>query len=111
MVRQDYVIKNVHDPVIYWGAAKDGETANVMENKLFAKVNPEFPLNVTYRILNWELSVAGMNAPPIKGSGSSLSTEALTFLKQVRRGMTVVIRTTVELPTKVSSKNTAVFTI
>ncbi len=109
LLTQNYEVKNVPEAIVYFGAAKSGEKFAPSESRLFAKVNPEFPLNVRFEILDWELSVAGLNAPAIKGKGSVLSKEALQFIKTIPKGSSVVIRTSIRNPNLIVSKNTSVF--
>lgn len=108
---QQFVIKQVPEPIIYMGAAKSGSLMSLADTKIFAKVPPEFPLNVTYDVVDWELSVAGMASPPVRGVGSQLSPEAVTLLRSVKKGMSVIVRTSVRNPSKILVKSTGVFTI
>jgi hypothetical protein len=58
--------------------------------RLFAKYPPEIPLNATFEVSSWEITVSG--APrSIMGSGPVLSGEAQSLLKQARPGAKVSI--------------------
>jgi hypothetical protein len=58
--------------------------------RLFAKYPPEIPLNATFDVASWEITVSG--APrSIMGSGPTLSGEAMSLLKQARPGAKVSI--------------------
>ncbi len=89
-----FKVSNLPSPQVYLGSLETGSTASksaVSSNtKLFAKYPPAITLNAVFEVGTWELTVSG--APrSISGSGSMLSAEAISLLKQCRAGSKVSI--------------------
>jgi gliding motility-associated protein GldM len=87
-------VSNLPPPQVYLGTiatgASVGKAAIGSMTRLFAKYPPEIPLNATFEVSSWEVTVSG--APrSIQGSGPVLSGEALSLLKQARPGAKVSI--------------------
>jgi gliding motility-associated protein GldM len=87
-------VSNLPPPQVYLGTIATGSSVGkaAVSNmtRLFAKYPPEIPLNATFEVSSWEVTVSG--APrSIQGSGPSLSGEAMSLLKQARPGAKVSI--------------------
>jgi len=87
-------VSNLPPPQVYLGTiatgASVGKAAISAMTRLFAKYPPEIPLNATFEVSSWEITVSG--APrSIMGSGPVLSVEAQSLLKQARPGAKVSI--------------------
>ncbi|MCF8416474.1 MAG: hypothetical protein K9G40_09540 [Crocinitomicaceae bacterium] len=104
-------VSRLPDPSLYWGAAKDGEKGSRNETRLFAKYPPEIPLNATFSIKSWELSIPGAPGAPPKGSGNTLSPQAISLLKQAKPGSVIGFMTSVVGPDGVMRKKGGAFTL
>ncbi len=87
-------VSNLPPPMLKLGSLNPGESASSGAIKamtsLFAKYPPEIPLNAVFSVVSYEVSVSG--APrPISGSGSQLSSEAQSIIKQARPGSMISI--------------------
>ncbi len=87
-------VMNLPKPEIYLGTLASGssvgKSALASMTKLFAKYPPEIPLTASFDVTSWEVNVAG--APrPASGTGSVLSAEAISLLKQSKPGSKVSI--------------------
>lgn len=87
-------VSNLPPPQVYLGTIATGSSVGkaAISNmtRLFAKYPPEIPLNATFEVSSWEVTVSG--APrSIQGSGPALSGEAMSLLKQARPGAKVSI--------------------
>src|SRR5690606_20206456 len=104
LLTQEFRVANLPDPVLYWGASKAGDKGNGRETKLFAKYPPEIPLNATFRITGWQVSIPGAPGVPPKGSGTVLDGAASNLISQVKPGMQVSFICTVVGPDNVQRK-------
>jgi hypothetical protein len=104
-------VSRLPDPSLYWGAAKDGEKGSRNETRLFAKYPPEIPLNATFAIKSWELSIPGAPGAPPKGAGNTLSPQAISLLKQAKPGSVIGFMTSVVGPDGVMRKKGGAFTL
>ncbi len=87
-------VSNLPPPQLYLGTLSSGSSASSSSVKamtsLFMKYPPEIPLKATFDVGQWEVSVTG--APrTVQGSGSRLSPEAISLIKQAKPGNTVSI--------------------
>ncbi len=87
-------VSNLPPPQVYLGTIATGSSVGkaAISNmtRLFAKYPPEIPLNATFEVSSWEVTVSG--APrSIQGTGPALSGEAMSLLKQARPGAKVSI--------------------
>lgn len=107
-------VQNLPAPSVYLGALEDGEEAPAgtirAQTRLFAKYPPEIPLNATFSLVSWEVSVAGAPRPE-KGTGQNLSTKALSLIKQAQRGATITFMTIVRGPDGKNRKKSAAFKV
>jgi hypothetical protein len=110
----EFRVQNLPAPSVYLGALEDGQEAPGgtirAQTRLFAKYPPEIPLNATFSVVSWEVSVAGAPRPE-KGSGSSLSPKALSLIKQAQRGATITFMTVVKGPDGKNRKKSAAFKV
>ncbi|MFK7783540.1 MAG: GldM family protein [Crocinitomicaceae bacterium] len=83
-----YRVLNLPKPTMYWGAAADGERANPREKNLFAKYGADVPLDAKFRIISWEMSVAGA-IRPVRDTGNKLNTQAQNLLNAAPSGSRV----------------------
>jgi len=95
-------VMNLPAPSLYLGNIGNGSTESSSTVKaitfLRAGYPPEIPLNVTFDVGTWEVSVSG--APrSIQGSGKMLSAEAMSLIKQAKPGSTVSITAKFKGPT------------
>jgi len=104
-------VSRLPDPSLYWGAAKDGDKGSRSETRLFAKYPPEIPLNATFTIKSWELSIPGAPGAPPKGSGNTLDGAAISLLKQAKPGSVIGFMTTVVGPDGITRKKGGAFTL
>lgn len=104
-------VMRLPDPSLYWGASKDGEKGSRAETRLFAKYPPEIPLNASFTIKSWELSIPGAPGAPPKGTGNTLDAAATSLLKQARPGSVIGFMTTVVGPDGVIRKKGGAFTL
>ncbi len=104
-------VSRLPDPSLYWGAAKDGEKGSRSETRLFAKYPPEIPLNATFTIKSWELSIPGAPGAPPKGTGNTLDGAAISLLKQAKPGAVIGFMTTVVGPDGIVRKKGGAFTL
>lgn len=81
-------------PSIYLGTIANGtsvsKAAITAMTRLFAKYPPEIPLNATFEVSSWEISVS-TDGVTVNGNSPKLSNEALEKLKQVEKGSVVRI--------------------
>lgn len=87
-------VMNLPAPALYLGSLSNGstESPSTVKSMTFLRSGypPEIPLNVTFGVGQWEVSVTG--APrSIQGTGKMLSAEALSLIKQAKPGSTVSI--------------------
>lgn len=102
-------VMNLPNPSLFFGASEEGTKASKAETRLFARYS-DSPLNAAFTVLEWELNVAG--APrPAKGTGNTLSGEAVNLLKQAKPGSQISFMTKVVGPDKVVRKKGGVYTI
>jgi len=104
-------VMRLPDPSLYWGAAKDGEKGSRSETRLFAKYPPEIPLNASFTIKSWELSIPGAPGAPPKGTGNMLDGAAMSLLKQAKPGSVIGFMTTVVGPDGIVRKKGGAFTL
>lgn len=104
-------VMRLPDPSLYWGAAKDGEKGSRAETRLFAKYPPEIPLNASFTIKSWELSIPGAPGAPPKGTGNTLDGAAISLLKQAKPGSVIGFMTTVVGPDGIVRKKGGAFTL
>lgn len=88
----EFRVKNMPKADLYLGALGPDMSApsNVFkaQSRLFAKYGPGIPLNATFRVVKWKLTISG--APqPVGGNGNVLSAKARSYLRQVRKGTIV----------------------
>ena len=86
-----YRVFNIPDPVLYWGASKNSQKANIKVPKLFAKYPPEIPLHAQFVIESWSMKYKNQE---VSGKGSNLS-NAEKLLKKIKKETTVEIVTSV----------------
>ena len=110
----EFRVQNLPAPSVYLGALEDGQEAPAgtikAQTRLFAKYPPEIPLNATFSVVSWEVSVAGAPRPE-KGSGQNLSPKALSLIKQAQRGATITFMTIVKGPDGKNRKKSAAFKV
>ena len=87
-------ISNLPPPGLYFGTLATGSSeargSITAVNKLFTKYPKEIPLEATFNVVSWEISVAG--APrPASGKGPGLTTEAINLIKQAKSGSKINI--------------------
>lgn len=87
-------VSNLPAPQVFLGTiatgSSVGKSAIAGMTKLFAKYPPEIPLSADFAVSSWEISVAG--APKsASGSGSGLTPEAMSLIKQAKPGSKVSI--------------------
>ncbi len=104
-------VSRLPDPSLYWGSAKDGEKGSRAETRLFAKYPPEIPLNASFTIKSWELSIPGAPGAPPRGSGNQLDGAAISLLKQAKPGSVIGFMTTVVGPDGIARKKGGAFTL
>lgn len=76
---------------LYWGSAADGESQiSRTSTRLSARFGEEIPLRSHFSIDSWIVSISGQNRS-ISGSGDILSTEAMSYINQAKKGSVVVI--------------------
>lgn len=102
-------VSRLPDPELYFGAAKNGEQISRAETRLFAKYPPEIPLNATFTVLGWEMSVSGSPIAPPKGPGGQINPAAVNLLKQAKPGSVVGFMTDVRGPDGVTRKRGGTF--
>jgi hypothetical protein len=112
--KETYRVTNLPAPSIYFGALEDGSDAAAgvikAQTNLFARYPPEIPLNASFSVIEWEVSVSGAPRPE-KGSGASLSPKALSLIKQAQAGSTISFMTIVRGPDGKNRKKSAVFKV
>ncbi|MEO9257179.1 MAG: hypothetical protein ABI207_02285 [Crocinitomicaceae bacterium] len=85
-------VKNMPKADLYLGAIGpdvDAPAGTIKaQSKLFARYGDEIALKATFNVVSWTLTISG--APqPVTGSGSTLSPQAMSYLRQVRSGTMV----------------------
>lgn len=106
----EFRVMNLPRPSLYFGTAAEGEFISNKETRIFVKYGPEIPLNVNFRIINWELGLSGV-AKTAKGTGGVLNQEGTNLMRQARSGMLASFVITVEGPDKGVRKITGSFPI
>lgn len=110
----EFRVQNLPPPNVYLGALEDGAEAPGgtirAQTRLFAKYPPEIPLNATFSVVSWEVSVAGAPRPE-KGTGASLSPKALSLIKQAQKGAMISFMTIVRGPDGKNRKKSAAFKV
>ena len=85
----EFQIKSMPKAEIYWGQAADGEKGSVTATQLYARYGDGIPLTkAKFQVTQWAMSIPG--APKtVTGTGSTLSAEAMRFLKAAPKGSQV----------------------
>lgn len=85
----EFQIKSMPKAEIYWGQAADGEKGSITATQLYARYGDGIPLTkAKFQVNQWAMSIPG--APKtVTGSGSTLSAEAMRFLKAAPKGSQV----------------------
>lgn len=65
------------DPVLFFGATKNGGKASKMQRRLFAVYPPEMNIEATFKVISWDLYVGEEH---FSGDGDALSDEASSYL-------------------------------
>jgi hypothetical protein len=82
------------------GGVENGGTIVPSDNRIFTKYTAEVPLTATFTIISWELAVS--NAPmTVKGMGGQLSPNAMSMLKQAKKGSIVTLNVKTIGPDKI----------
>lgn len=102
-----YRVHNLPDPMLYWGSAKQEQTANVKAKKIFAKYPPEIPLNAVFQIVKCEIIV---DSNSVICEGSNLEC-AETLLQSIEDDKEVVITVLFKGPDEILRKRTAHWTV
>lgn len=105
----NFRVLRMPDPEIYWGMARNGERGSNRERNLFAKYPPEIPLNAGFDVRSWEMVINGAPGAPPSGTGSILSDQAMSLLRQTRPGTSVTFYLKVMGKDKVERAKTASF--
>lgn len=108
----EFRVKNLPPPSIYLGSIVDGSTVSKSnlkaQTRLFAKYGPEIPLNVSFSVVSWSMSVTG--APrEVKGTGSALNSQAKAMIKGVQPGGMVSFMVQVKGPDGIARKKSGTF--
>jgi gliding motility-associated protein GldM len=88
-------VSNLPKPSLYFGTLENGASASPTTagsmNALFMKYPPEIPLNVTFDVASWEMTLSNNSglSKQIQGFGNKLSDPAKALLKQARPGTTI----------------------
>jgi gliding motility-associated protein GldM len=90
----EFRVKNMPKADLYLGALgpdMDAPAGTIKaQNRLFAKYGDEIALKAVFNVVSWKLTITG--APqPVSGNGSSLSPQAMAYLRQVRPGTLVSV--------------------
>ncbi|MFN6075271.1 MAG: hypothetical protein ACK46Y_06850 [Fluviicola sp.] len=104
----EFKVKQLPTPELYLGNTRNGEVFNPTSNRLFAKNDPNSPLIVPYKIIDYELTISGQNKP-CRGQGSILGTDAINYLKQVKPGSFCTITSWYQFPNGDRAKVTGTF--
>jgi len=87
-------VSNLPPPQVYLGSLANGTSAPVIDfkavTKVFTRYPPDVPLNATFDVATWEISLSGLGKTVI-GVGSTLSDDAKRLLAQVKPGMVVSV--------------------
>jgi hypothetical protein len=85
----EFMIKSMPKASIYWGQAADGEKGSITATQLYARYGDGIPLTkAKFQVDQWAMSIPG--APKtVTGTGSTLSAEAMRFLKAAPKGSQV----------------------
>lgn len=85
----EFMIKSMPKAEIYWGQAADGEKGSTTATQLYARYGDGIPLTkAKFQVTQWAMSIPG--APKtVTGTGSTLSAEAMRFLKAAPKGSQV----------------------
>jgi hypothetical protein len=85
----EFMIKSMPKAEIFWGQAADGEKGSITATQLYARYGDGIPLTkAKFQITNWAMTIPG--APKtVQGTGSTLSAEAMRFLKAAPKGSQV----------------------
>jgi len=85
----EFMIKSMPKAEIYWGQAADGEKGSITATQLYARYGDGIPLTkAKFQVTQWAMSIPG--APKtVTGTGSTLSAEAMRFLKAAPKGSQV----------------------
>ena len=106
----DFRVMNLPRPNLYFGTAGEGESINSNDTRLFAKYGPDIPLNASFQLVKWELSISGFPRT-ITGSGNILSQDGVNMLRQARSGSMVSVIATVVGPDKGTRKITSTYKV
>ncbi|XOV68252.1 MAG: GldM family protein [Fluviicola sp.] len=92
--RAEYVVRNLPDPILFWGASKSGVKGSRSSRILLAKYTPEIPLEANFKVTSWTLTANGEQA---SGTGGNLS-QAGPIIKKAEPGSQVAITAVVVGP-------------
>jgi hypothetical protein len=95
-----FKVRNMPSPTVFMGGVENGGTIVPSDNRIFTKYTPEVPLTATFTIISWELAVS--NAPmTVKGTGGQLSPNAMSMIKQAKKGSIVTLNVKTIGPDKI----------
>ena len=103
-------VRNLPNPTVYYGGVADGGLISGSDTRIFTKYGPEIPLTVDFKIQSWEIIVP--NAPiTAKGTGSQLTPQAVSLIRQAKKGAKITIMTKTLGPDHVLRNANGVFTL
>jgi hypothetical protein len=79
-VLEKHKIKNSYlpDPILFYGASKNGTKCSKNAHHIFAKYPPEMNINLDSEIIKWEIHI---DANTFSGEGNQLTEDVIAFLE------------------------------
>ena len=110
----EFNVKSLPAPTISLGPLKNGSEAHRgtirAQTRLFAKYSAEIPLNVSFSILSWEVSITSISKR-IVGKGAYLTNEARDLIRQAESGDKITFMTNIKHPNGGIYRRNAEFTV
>ena len=103
-----FKVRNLPNPTVFIGGVENGGTITPNDNKIHTKYPPDVALTASFSIISWELTVSG--APmSVKGTGGTLSPNAMALLKQAKKGSIVTLNVKTVGPDKLQRNRVGSF--
>lgn len=103
----DYKVRAMPDPVLFWGSSKDGNKASKASRLLQAKYTPEIPLQASFRIIKWTIT---LKEESVSGIGGNLS-KAGPLINSATEGDLIIFRVVARGPDGIDRNLAAVYSI
>ncbi len=106
--RVEYRVLNLPQPSMYWGAVKEGGKVPGVDRNMFMRYDETIPLDATFPITSWEMSVAGAQGT-VNGTSNKLTDQAIQMIRAAPRGTMISFSCWIKEPSEKKRRKTASF--